>query len=663
MKRIVLQSLAITNFKGIAHLDVNFQDNTTICGENGTGKTTIMDAFLWLLFGKDSTGRADSNFNIKTLGADGKPILKQEHSVCGVLLVDGNPIKLQRNYEEVWTKPTGTTVETLTNHKTVFYINDVKQSTKRDYDAEINSIIPEDVFKMITDPGYFCRLSAAAQKEMLLDMAGTVTDEEVAALKPEYLALLGSLQGRPLAMFIKEVAAKKRAIKDELSAIPASIETAERLKPAPADWKALEKELKAKQEELAQLDAQIADKTQLNEAETKRKVDIQKSIGELRLSLQRRQNEITQGAENGRTEAQRKVSTIESQIWRAEQDLTQKQRTVDGLKAQIDAVENELASLRESYKAINAEKLTFPEGAFVCPTCKRPLEQEDIDAKRMELEANFNTDKAKRLQDNKATGLAKKNHQDQLREQLLNAEKAYADADAQLNGLREQLEEAKAGVPEAPDVNALIAADEKCRDLTNSITDLENQLTVDAKPVDVSELTGKKAEVNQAISDLITRLAARDAIKRAEDEIQRLEEKRVAANQALTELEGQEFVAQDFQKAKDAALLTRINGMFKVVSFSFIDSQLNGGEKLTCVCTVNGTPYPDVNNAGKVNAGIDIINAICKSKGLCAPIFIDNRESVCNLIPTESQIINLVVAPGMPLSLAIDGVYHKLIND
>ena len=663
MKRIVLQSLAITNFKGIAHLDVNFQDNTTICGENGTGKTTIMDAFLWLLFGKDSTGRADSNFNIKTLGADGKPILKQEHSVCGVLLVDGNPIKLQRNYEEVWTKPTGTTVETLTNHKTVFYINDVKQSTKRDYDAEINSIIPEDVFKMITDPGYFCRLSAAAQKEMLLDMAGTVTDEEVAALKPEYLALLGSLQGRPLAMFIKEVAAKKRAIKDELSAIPASIETAERLKPAPADWKALEKELKAKQEELAQLDAQIADKTQLNEAETKRKVDIQKSIGELRLSLQRRQNEITQGAENGRTEAQRKVSTIESQIWRAEQDLTQKLRTVDGLKAQIDAVENELASLRESYKAINAEKLTFPEGAFVCPTCKRPLEQEDIDAKRMELEANFNTDKAKRLQDNKATGLAKKNHQDQLREQLLNAEKAYADADAQLNGLREQLEEAKAGVPEAPDVNALIAADEKCRDLTNSITDLENQLTVDAKPVDVSELTGKKAEVNQAISDLITRLAARDAIKRAEDEIQRLEEKRVAANQALTELEGQEFVAQDFQKAKDAALLTRINGMFKVVSFSFIDSQLNGGEKLTCVCTVNGTPYPDVNNAGKVNAGIDIINAICKSKGLCAPIFIDNRESVCNLIPTESQIINLVVAPGMPLSLAIDGVYHKLIND
>ena len=663
MKRIVLQSLAITNFKGIAHLEINFQDNTTICGENGTGKTTIMDAFLWLLFGKDSTGRADSNFNIKTLGTDGKPILKQEHSVCGVLLVDGNPIKLQRNYEEVWTKPTGTTEETLNSHKTVFYINDVKKSTKRDYDAEINSIIPEDVFKMLTDTGYFCRLSAAAQKEMLLDMAGTVTDEEVAALKPEYLALLGSLQGRPLATFIKEVAAKKRAIKDELSDIPASIETAERLKPAPADWKALEKELKAKQQELAQLDAQIADKTQLNEAETKRKVEIQKSIGELKLSLQRRQNEITQIAENGRTEAQRKVSTIESQIWRAEQDLTQKQRTVDDLKAKIDAVENELANLRESYKAINAEKLTFPEGAFVCPTCKRPLEQEDIDAKRMELEANFNTDKAKRLQDNKATGLSKKNYQAQIREQLLNAEKAYADAEAQLNSLREQLEEAKAGVPEAPDVNALIAADDKCRDLTNSITDLENQLTMDVKPVDVSELKGKKAEVNQAISDLITRLAARDAIKRAENEIQRLEEKRGAANQALTELEGQEFVAQDFQKAKDAALLTRINGMFKVVSFSFIDSQLNGGEKLTCVCTVNGTPYPDVNNAGKVNAGIDIINAICKSKGLCAPIFIDNRESVCNIIPTESQIINLVVAPGMPLSLAIDGVYHKLINE
>ena len=106
-----------------------------------------------------------------------------------------------------------------------------------------------------------------------------------------------------------------------------------------------------------------------------------------------------------------------------------------------------------------------------------------------------------------------------------------------------------------------------------------------------------------------------------------------------------------FQKDKDAELLKRINSLFTYVSFSFVDEQLNGGEKLTCVCTVNGKPYPDVNNAGKVNAGLDIINAICKAKGITAPVFFDNAESVNQLIPSESQIIRLVVTKDKQLTI------------
>lgn len=661
MRKIVLQSLVITNFKGIRHLEVSFQENeTTVCGENGTGKTTIMDAFLWLLFGKDSTGRSDSNFNIKTLGEDGKPILKQEHSVCGTLSVDGKAIKLQRDYVEVWSRPTGLAEETLSNHKTVYYINDVKQSTKRDYDAEINTIIPEDVFRMLTDPGYFCRQNASVQKDMLLDMAGTVTDEEVAALKPEYLELLASLQGRPLATFLKELAARKRAINDELRVIPASIATAERLKPEESDWKALEKELTSKRSEVEKLNAQIADKTKLNDAESERKLGIQRRIGDRKLELQRRHNAIRQEAEAGRSEAQRAVQDLEYKIRGRQRELEMAKNAVAGYQSQVRFIEQTLAGMRVEYRRINEERLQFPEGAFVCPTCGRPLEQEDIDAKRIELEANFNTAKAKRLQENKERGIREKQNLEARQESLHKAESELADRESELEGMRAELEMARTSVPQAPDTYALIAADAECKRLTNEITELENQLTVAVKVADVSELTDRRNAVSAEIEGLVKRLSERDAIKRAEEEIRSLEDRRVAANQALTELEGMEYVATDFQKAKDAALLERINGMFKVVSFSFVDSQLNGGEKLTCVCTVNGTPYPDVNNAGKVNAGIDIINAICKSKGICAPIFIDNRESVCELIPTQSQIINLVVAEGKPLSVLENGNYVNL---
>ena len=120
---------------------------------------------------------------------------------------------------------------------------------------------------------------------------------------------------------------------------------------------------------------------------------------------------------------------------------------------------------------------------------------------------------------------------------------------------------------------------------------------------------------------------------------------------ALAELERIEDLAFNFQKDKDAELTRRINGLFKVVSFTFTREQLNGNEKLACICTVNGTPYPDVNTAGKVNAGVDIINAICKAKGVCAPLFIDNRERVNSIIPTVSQIINLKVSTDKQLTI------------
>jgi predicted ATP-dependent endonuclease of OLD family len=59
-KEIILKSLILKNFKGIKSLSVNFNRITNISGDNATGKTTIFDAFTWLLFDKDSQDR--SNF-------------------------------------------------------------------------------------------------------------------------------------------------------------------------------------------------------------------------------------------------------------------------------------------------------------------------------------------------------------------------------------------------------------------------------------------------------------------------------------------------------------------------------------------------------------------------------------------------------------------------
>jgi hypothetical protein len=74
------------------------------------------------------------------------------------------------------------------------------------------------------------------------------------------------------------------------------------------------------------------------------------------------------------------------------------------------------------------------------------------------------------------------------------------------------------------------------------------------------------------------------------------------------------------------------------------DYTQEGNAVETCIAMVNGVPYPVANSASQVNAGLDIINALCRYYETSAPIFIDNAESVNEHIQTESQIINLVVS-------------------
>lgn len=64
-------------------------------------------------------------------------------------------------------------------------------------------------------------------------------------------------------------------------------------------------------------------------------------------------------------------------------------------------------------------------------------------------------------------------------------------------------------------------------------------------------------------------------------------------------------------------------------------------------------PFNDANNAAKINAGIDIINTLTEFYDISVPIFIDNRESVNNLIETNSQVINLVVSKDKNLKVEV----------
>src|SRR3972149_3066745 len=143
MKKVTIKKLTLINFKGIKSLSIDFKpEGLSVFGDNETGKTTLIDSFLWNLFGKDSTDRKD--FNVKTLDKNNQAIPKIDHEVTCILDIDGTILTLKRCLKEIWRKKRGSEETEFSGHETLFWADDVPLQAG-EYTAKISSIIDENV--------------------------------------------------------------------------------------------------------------------------------------------------------------------------------------------------------------------------------------------------------------------------------------------------------------------------------------------------------------------------------------------------------------------------------------------------------------------------------------------------------------------------------------
>lgn len=171
----------------------------------------------------------------------------------------------------------------------------------------------------------------------------------------------------------------------------------------------------------------------------------------------------------------------------------------------------------------------------------------------------------------------------------------------------------------------------------------ETRPDTSANDAKIAEIKAQKASASKVRDGLMTKLNDRKAIEKADAEIATLTETGRKLAQSIADIERDEYIIGQYTKEKVELVESRIAKLFTMVKFKMFDYTIDGNVVETCVATVNGKPFPTVNTADQINAGLDIINALCAYYDVNAPIFIDNRESVNNLIPTTSQIINLVV--------------------
>lgn len=387
---IILKSLKLHNFKGIKDFEVEFGHVTDIKGKNGLGKSTIFDAFNWLLFDKDSQGR--KNFEIKTLDETGEPLHKLEHTVEGNLIIDGIQLSLAKTFKEKWTKKRGQATQEFSGHETTYSINGVPVK-KKDYEEKIKEIMDEGLFKLVTNPMYFPNLNWKEQRTIVQEIIGTIDDERVINYNSKLAPLKGAYTDS-ISEYNARTKASIKKINDEIKLIPARIDECNN-NIVDVDFTELEARKKEVEKKINDIDERIEDSSKGNDVLLEHK----QNLFNLKQEYQEKLNHARAVASNGKDKLINKLKQIRLELGKAECESQSNEYQINVRKNHIKDFEANLIIVEESIKELRAKwkdikSKNFEADNKICKYCGQELPAHEIE----QLQETFNLNKSKELE-------------------------------------------------------------------------------------------------------------------------------------------------------------------------------------------------------------------------------------------------------------------------
>lgn len=630
--KLKLIELDITDFKGISSFNLNLKDYNEISGKNGTGKSSIADAFFWLFDNSNSEQR--SNFNIIPLDTDGNPLNHINPTVMA-RIKPGNrkAITLKKVYKQVWTKRRGSADSDLTGHTTDYFFDEVPVN-KKVYEDRLSEVIDPKIFRSLSDIHYFCgKTKPDFRRRILVDLIGDITDEKIMANYEELKDLPDLLAGRDIEDFKKVLRLNKKEIDKALNHIPVRINEKKHDRP---DTKRISREELSNR--VIELDNAITEKVrQLVElssggliAEKKRqKIEFEIEIAEISKKIE--------------AEYQEKTRIIDQKIKKYQETIEKEGKKSLKILNEMDLVNNRMQQnivLRNEigikYNKLETERENIRK---TCYACGQEIPEESITRQKESFDqeiAGINSQGESLMKDfaqleSEQANLKAQNQsvRDRINQLKREIETTHSDLKQISNDMLAEIEKQSAPIKERIEsINQDL--DKGDQDTGPKKLELEQ---------DKQELEKMKAQVESDMHKLTEAEKIDSRIELLNQELRRFaEELEVNAYQMnLLEI---------FEYKKAEYIEDNVNRFFTITKWKLFEKQLNEGYRNVCEALYEGIPYStDLNTGAKINIGLDVINSLSGHYELQCPIFIDNVESSTGLLDISNQIIALKADP------------------
>lgn len=623
-----IEIIGLECFKGTKDMGYNLsQVVNSVCGKNGTGKTTLADFWFWLFSDKDYEMHSNPEVHPDDME-------ESEPSGYAICEINGKKVKFRKYQADLRTKKQKE-MNAPVRISNKYEINDVPK-TQKDFNEYLkDSGIDTDMFLMLCHPENLLSMTIADRRKVIFKLAGELTDKDVANQTEGCSKVAEMLDDYTLEEItaMSKVAVKR--CKENLESIPNQIIGMEKSKVDVDNGIQTKKD--AVEAEIEQLTADY--QKAVKEADES---SYDSAIAELRSKRDAIYNEAN-------TDRLTKLAIAYDEKYRADDVLMDARRNMsqvitDGnmLNASYKKTSEVIKRLKTEKKMVTAEKWN---GKTHCPTCGQPLPKDEVE----KAKANWEEQHKARLEDIDAKLAVNEEKLEEYKTQGAKLKKDKTAAQKAVKDAEDAVNKCSANVtllsePVRPDYG----------EIETQIAEMEKQkIACDAKREEVETLGRKIKDRKIQLESIIKRMAAEVNNDFIDERIAELKEEQRNYAQTKADSEAILHQVQLISQHKNELLSDAVNSHFTCVKFRLFNTQKNGEIKDDCTPLVKCSDgeYRDMtysaNTAAIVMAKIDICVGLQKYFGQELPIWLDGAECLDEenrkALNTDRQLVLLCV--------------------